>query len=178
MLLPCMINIGLQRAPWHQLHLTKRCSNSAGWGRAVDPRIHPWGTARQQALCWHFANPADHGNWPSTQAQGACHADMEWVCCLCWGLRAAAQLRRLPCGASLLVEALRDPVIRALELERRCRKWCAATHARRCCTERASMCFSLQGEVKCYPGALRKAYVITCCIPSSIALHGVQLLAA
>jgi hypothetical protein len=40
------------------------------------------------------------------------------------GLGAAAQLQRLACGGELLKEPLRGPVIRALELERKCRKWC------------------------------------------------------
>jgi hypothetical protein len=40
-------------------------------------------------------------------------------------LGAAAQLQRLACGGELLTEPLRGPVILALELERKCRKWCA-----------------------------------------------------
>lgn len=47
-------------------------------------------------------------------------------------VRMARQLQRLVCGAALLAEPLRDPVIRVLELERACcRRWCMpCKHAR------------------------------------------------
>lgn len=40
-----------------------------------------------------------------------------------------AQLQQLACGATLLAEPLRGAVIRALEMERKCCKWCAGTLA-------------------------------------------------
>ena len=45
---------------------------------------------------------------------------------LCAG---SVQLQQLACGASLLTEPLRGAVIRALEMERRCSKWCAVMPA-------------------------------------------------
>lgn len=45
---------------------------------------------------------------------------------VCVGL---LQLQQLACGASLLAEPLRGAVIRALEMERKCCKWCAGTPA-------------------------------------------------